>query len=227
MEQNIYAKNALTCEWTEMELDTLRENYCNMKVSRLAELICRSENAVRIKADQLGLRKTYSWTNEEVKLLKENYSSATTQELQSMFPHPLGSIIKKAKKLGLVRKNLERPTWHKDELSMLYEMAIQGLSDEEIANKLNRPIGSVIERRLELSIKLREPWSETETKLLKECYSKTHNNEDLLSMFSGRSTNAICKHASGLGLYKPDNWSNDVNLPSLNSSRFIRLSPLV
>jgi len=208
MEQNIYAKNALTCEWTEMELDTLRENYCNMKVSRLAELICRSENAVRIKADQLGLRKTYSWTNEEVKLLKEKYSLATTQELQFMFPHPLGSIAKKAEQLGLVRQNLERPTWRKDELSMLREMATQGLSDEEIANKLNRPIGSVIERRLELSIKLRETWSEAETELLKKHYSNT-DTDDLLIMFPGRSAVAIRSHASGLGLYKPDSWTSE------------------
>lgn len=189
-------------EWTATELELLKQNYRSISVLELATFVHRSKTAVEQKANQLGLRKTHTWTTEELELLQERYASANTDELKSLFQHPLGSVIKKAKQLELKRENIERPVWDDNELATLRELAMGGMSDQEIAQKLDRSIESTQRQRLRLSILLREFWSKTEDELLRRHY-ETRVTEDIATMLPGRTPNAIVK----LGLRKPEVWS--------------------
>jgi hypothetical protein len=197
-------------EWTVAELELVKQNYCSMAISELATLVHRSETAVIQKAKQFGLRKTHTWTFWELELLKKQYASASTDELKSLFRHPIGSIIKKAEQLGLNRDNVIRPNWSDDELAILRKLAMDGMSDQEISEKLGRPVESTQRQRLRLSILLRKSWNETEDEILKQRYEIT-TAEDLSLILSGRSPNAIAKRAVQLGLRKPEIWSEQMD----------------
>lgn len=204
-----YADNARQPRWAVTELELLKQNYHSMAVSGLAMLVHRSETAVIQKANQLGLHQRQNWTTEELELLQKRYASANTDELKSLFQHPLGSVIKKAEQLGLKRENVKRPVWGDYELATLHELVMGGMSDQEIARKLDRPVESTQRQRLRLSILSREFWSETEDELLRWHY-ETRVTEDIATMLPSRTPNAIVKRAAKLGLRKPEVWSEQM-----------------
>ncbi|MCT4665661.1 MAG: hypothetical protein N4A45_10545 [Flavobacteriales bacterium] len=61
-------------EWSEVEINYLRENYGETPFSELKKEFDRSDNSIRLKAKELGLtkRKNQAWTKEELEFLKSD-----------------------------------------------------------------------------------------------------------------------------------------------------------
>lgn len=67
--------------WTEQELETLRTMYADTKTAKLAELLGRTERAVYMAADSLGLKKSaaYLASPEACRLRRGAHVGAATQ----------------------------------------------------------------------------------------------------------------------------------------------------
>lgn len=67
--------------WTEQELETLRTMYADTKTATLAALLCRTERAVYMAADTLGLKKSaaYLASPEACRLRRGAHVGAATQ----------------------------------------------------------------------------------------------------------------------------------------------------
>jgi len=209
MKSNKYAQNATQPEWTHSELEMLKNGYHLMKIRQLSELLGRSETAIAQKARQIGLRKSMGWTDHELELLQICYTSATPEEIKSVLNrHTWFSIVKKAGQLGISRQNVERPKWSDQELETLRALARQGISDQAISAEIGRPLGSIREKRKQMSVFLKNKWSDTEDVLLLKNY-RDRTNDELESMLPRRSSNAIIKHAAQLGLEKTPVWTEN------------------
>ena len=76
-------------DWTNEELEKLREHYGKMINKELQEkyLPNRTENAIRRKASELGitLAQKSAWTEEELEILREYYGKISNERLQRQY----------------------------------------------------------------------------------------------------------------------------------------------
>ena len=95
--------------WTDQETELLRLNHQRMEYADLAQIIGKTETAVRNKCHRLGLRKKASaWTGEELRLLREYYQQTDTPDLAVLEQLFIGrhktNICRKAAELGLTKQ---------------------------------------------------------------------------------------------------------------------------
>jgi len=95
--------------WSERDIEILQNNYQHLNYVDLAELLNRSEAAVRNKVYQMGLRKRPDfWTEEEIILLTNHYSTneiVDLDKLEELFPgRKKSNISRKAREFGLTKQ---------------------------------------------------------------------------------------------------------------------------
>lgn len=92
--------------FTQKELDFIRENYAEMTVPEMAKELGRSSSDVKTRVQRLGLkkRKDKVWTVEAIKILIEKYSNTPSKEIAELLDCSIYNVHSKAYKLGL-RKN--------------------------------------------------------------------------------------------------------------------------
>ncbi len=215
-----YTDNAKQPKWTKQDENLLHQLFGSMSIGELSNKLGRSSNAIYLKANQLGLRKTATWTKDQLDFLRQHYASATAEELRTEFGHPLCSVIKKAEQL-----RLRRPwKWTNDELELLNQLVGKGLSDQEMAVELGRPVTTVAARRrksgtllknrwteaednaigkraAQLGLAKLEVWSEPMEQLLQRQYP-TSTIPELLALFPGKTRRQVKRRAQQLGLRK-------------------------
>jgi len=106
-------------QWTEGDLDKLRQLVSEGKsVTELTEVFSRSDKAVRVKIEKLGLNKdyrTYGWTDEQDKILRERYNTVkSVEELVPILGKSLQTIVSRAFALKIRRNRADHlsPNFH-------------------------------------------------------------------------------------------------------------------
>lgn len=91
--------------WTKKEDDYIKKHYKNTDVSVLAKELKRTRNAVRIRAQKLGIKKRKHWTNEEDIYVDKNYEYTPKEEMMKHLKRDWRSIKSRAEILGVNRGN--------------------------------------------------------------------------------------------------------------------------
>jgi len=95
-------KNRVLEEWSDEEIEFLKNNYGKMKIAEIAKALNKNVFTVKNKAIKLGLRKKPpKWTQDEIEYLKSNYGKIPTTEIAEVLGRSVGAIYSKANELGL------------------------------------------------------------------------------------------------------------------------------
>lgn len=104
MARNLYKR------WTETHDEVLRRSYGTVSADRIAEVLGRTEHAVRKRAKVLGLSskrgpKDTAWTEQQVADLRRLYPSAPWPMLTEAIGKSRTAIQGKARQLGVRRRD--------------------------------------------------------------------------------------------------------------------------
>ena len=86
--------------WSHEDIEKLKKYYGKLPKRELLKIISDKwdYDAIRRKAQYLGLTTSRNWTEDEIKILKENYSKCMMKELLILLPNRTNlSITEKAK----------------------------------------------------------------------------------------------------------------------------------
>lgn len=124
-------------EWTENEIQTLKDNYKKMTVAQIQELLPhRSISAIRCKMEKLRLLQRPLWNIEEDKLLSQLYPILPIDKVIKHFPNRTrDAIILHAIKLDL--KSYDYNPWTKEEDNYI-RSNWETVPDKLIADNLGR-----------------------------------------------------------------------------------------
>lgn len=87
--------------WTSEEERYLINNYMTLKYCTIAEVLNKTEGAIRAKCFDLKLVKNNAWSCEEIEYLKENYNQKSIKEIAEYLNRTENSVRLKANKNGL------------------------------------------------------------------------------------------------------------------------------
>lgn len=92
-------------DWTDDRVEFIRANYKRMTYREIAVTLGLRVDAVRVKAQKLGLRKNpvIRWTDEEIGRLVRLRQSHTIDEISKIMGRPREGIRDRLKKLGCVK----------------------------------------------------------------------------------------------------------------------------
>lgn len=160
--------------WTEEEKEYLRKNYRDGDISIIAAELGRSNEAVKLTAARLNLKKSNFWTEEEISYLKNNYTKMNYEKIGEKLNRSANSIHQKINDLNLPRK---QENWTEDDLIYLEYFVYEG--DEklkEAAKFLGRTLDAVetMLKRLRKENKnvyyLNKKWTEKEDDFIRKHY---------------------------------------------------------
>jgi hypothetical protein len=93
--------------WTNEEIDILIKNYPINGVAGCTSFLDRNKNAIRVKANKLGLNILNVWGTDEILFLKENYSNFGSKYCGEKLRRDAKDIKEKAYKLKIPRITTE------------------------------------------------------------------------------------------------------------------------
>lgn len=126
-------------KWSQHDLNILRQHYNKIDNKTIQKMLSKywSINAIRAKAQLLGLTKSRIWSKEEEDLLIEIFPTKTMNEVLSCFPkRTFCSIMGKAHALGLISKFYNDKKYTDDDLNLLKENYLN-MTDEELSLKIS------------------------------------------------------------------------------------------
>lgn len=88
-------------EFTEDEIQHIKENYSNETVKSIAERFDRNWGSVMQKIQQLGLKKTPKWTDNELEFIKDNWQDMSDSEIADQLKRPRLMVGTKRRDMGL------------------------------------------------------------------------------------------------------------------------------
>lgn len=138
--------------WSKTELNTLCTNIIDRKSAKyISILLNRSEGAVQAKATDLNLNFTSinTWSSRETNILKTNNHSV--QYLINKLNRSEYSIRSKLAELKIYIKG---HYWKESEITLLYKLALEKYTAQEIGVRLKRTKSSIKNKTYELGIKL-------------------------------------------------------------------------
>lgn len=120
--------------WTDENIELLKENYVNMDTNVLAQLLGKSRQAVRDKANSLGIKRGRSktWTQEENEYMRKHYPTTPIKECVDYLNRSEKSIYMQAKLLGIKKD--------KDYLSSLFREKMNSVFVQNMYKKGNIPL---------------------------------------------------------------------------------------
>lgn len=134
------SKNKELIDWTKLEKNALGEEPEWVDQERRKILLSKRPSKIRGK-----------WTKKEEKKLLSLYNSKNYKEIAVIMGRTESSIMQKIGKLNGTKR--KRRDWTIKEIATLKELLKQGLSDIEIADKLDRSKSSITTKRLFLEKK--------------------------------------------------------------------------
>lgn len=136
--------------WSEEEIDILKNSYFKgLPLKDIEKLLNGKFNqrSIATKANKLGIAKIKKWTDEEIDIMKNYYSSMPLDEICKLLPNrKRDNIIAKAKNLGVKSYEYLQKHWSEEDLEFLI-FNYKNMTDEEIANILNRSVDSIRGKR--------------------------------------------------------------------------------
>lgn len=184
--------------WSAEEDVYLRQHYTNRTSAQLAEELCRTTGAVKMRLIQLGLTKARLWTTHEDEQLRQVYLTHSDPQIAAMFGCKVHVARYRMRKLGLRRRR-----WTETEDRYLRKW-VGKKSFVEIAGTLGRGHGSVRNRALRLGLSyvhLARRWQPEEEQYLREHYA--HSSRIEITRRLQRSWVAVVLRARALKLRRP------------------------
>lgn len=100
-------KRLLNSEWSEEDINILKEYYGEKSTKQLAILLpYRTESSIVTKGYKLGLESRIRWSDEDIEIFIKEYPIKTNKELANIFNRTPTAIMGEALKLGL-KKDIE------------------------------------------------------------------------------------------------------------------------
>ncbi|MBC8551999.1 MAG: hypothetical protein H8D23_20325 [Candidatus Brocadiales bacterium] len=128
---NIANKMKLTRNrWTSKEEDLVRELYSEKGPRHLSNLINKSPETIKAKANSLGIKSDVWWTDGEISFLKDNYSLEMNRDIAKKLNRTKSSVAHMARKLGIT--SIKESQLEKDAEIFLKENKINFVSQEKI-----------------------------------------------------------------------------------------------
>ena len=140
--------------WTDEEVSWLMDNYNSATSDEIEERYHPRHNlrAVQTKAQKMGLTQTHFWTSEEDEILKKYYSIKPLDEIYRLLPgRSYNSIVCRGQKLGVVSLNYIQEKYSLEQEQFIIDN-FGKLSDQEIADTLNKPLCGIQEKRRRLGL---------------------------------------------------------------------------
>ena len=183
--------------YTEEELEYIRENYNNMTTNELAAKLNKSIGSINNATRKMGLVKQphNKWTDAEIEFLKNNYINMTSEEISCHINHTVDAVNAMRDKLNLVRNK----NWSEDEIQFLKDN-FESTLFSELSKILNRTESAIRAKCFDLNLFKNSPWTDDEIDFIKENYMEMKTSD--ISKTLNRTMSAIELKASRLGLKK-------------------------
>ncbi|WP_343680017.1 hypothetical protein [Chryseobacterium arthrosphaerae] len=151
MDLNIKGKSEIDY-WSEKEIIFLTKNRL-LSNAEISEQIGRSENAVSLKRNKLGVPQiSKNYDEFEIEYLIVNYHEKSVKEISEFLGRSASSIQSKAYELGITKKS---EYWSKSEVEFLQKNI--KLSNEKLSKSINKSINQIAYKKAHLrSIEIRE-----------------------------------------------------------------------
>ena len=138
--------------WNKDDVEFIKEHYNTMNASEIQPLLkdYHTVNAISSKAKKLGLTQSKDWMEEEIEIIKQYYSILPTEEFYKiMTTRTSNAVVCKAMQLGIKSYEKLRQEYTQEEEQFIIDN-FGVLSDEEIAQKLNRGVKGISDKRRKL-----------------------------------------------------------------------------
>lgn len=121
--------------WNKTDERLLRKYYAaGMHRDEIAELLERSELAIKTRLGRLGLTRPRRWTAEQIETAKAHRGKLTIGQISTLVGKSETAVYQLFNRLGLVKKQKKRPAL----LRLIKAKHKLGWSDAEICNEWNR-----------------------------------------------------------------------------------------
>lgn len=187
-----------TKNYTQDEIDYLKENYSTLTTRDLSIKLNKTESSIRHKVRSLGLIKQphKPWTDEEIQYLKDNYIGKTSKEIGDFLGRSVNSINAKRDEYSLFR---DKP-WSTDEVDYIVRN-FETMTHAAMGKILSRTEQAVRAKCFDLNLYKKElPWSEYEINFVKEHYMEMRTSD--ISKILNRTSSAVEIKAGRMGLKK-------------------------
>lgn len=184
--------------YTQEELEYIRENYDDMTAQELAIKLNKSIGSINNATRKMGLIKQLHkpWTVDEIEYLKNNYIEKTSEDIGKYLNRSIQSVNAERDRLGLIRNE----QWDKKDVDYLVDN-FEKMTHAEMGYVLNRTEQSVRAKCFDLDLFKKElPWTDDEISFVRENYMEMKTSD--ISKILNRTMNAIELKAARLGLKK-------------------------
>jgi predicted transcriptional regulator len=184
--------------YTQEELEYIKENYNKMTVKEIAEKLNKSVGSISNATRKMGLIKQLHkpWTLYEIEYLKNNYIQKTSEEIGEYLNRSTQSVNAERDRLGLIRNE----PWTSEDIDYLINN-FESMSHAEIGHALNRTEQADRAKCFDLNLFKKElPWSDYEINFIKDYYMEMKTSD--ISKILNRTNSAIELKASRMGLKK-------------------------
>lgn len=139
--------------WSEDDIKILQQNY-GKPLEEIQKMLHNKHSlrAISSKAIKLGIAEKNNWSDDETKILIDHYSFIPMNEIEKMLPNRNhDSIINQARKLGIKSYYYLNEKYSKEQKEFILNN-YKTMTDQEIANCLNKPLSGIQEQRRKLGI---------------------------------------------------------------------------
>lgn len=214
--------------WTEQEDNILKENYNNIKLEDLINMLNnKTKNAILKRASDLRLKnKQVKWTQDEIDILKQYYKSIGAEGIHELFikRHTVKNIREKANAIGLTRRSKPRE-WTDEEVYLLKELYNTYSVDYLIENYFQDRTRCQIEKKkrelnLVVTTKFKNGksfWTQDKVDLLYKFYPYMNTEEFYNKYFcEDISMSAMYGKIVKLGIKKDEDFGNEWTEEQIN-----------
>lgn len=162
--------------WSDEDINCLINNFGRKTYKEISECMNNrhSPNAIKLKAQKLGLTFSQEWTNEEKNILLKYYSILPKEQFLKKLPNRTeASVVCMGMKLGVKSYAYLQNTYSDADRQFILENADK-MSDLEIAEKLHKTVNGVQEQRRKIGLyKFHKDYSHYEnfSKFFRGCLS--------------------------------------------------------
>lgn len=135
--------------WTKEDEEILRQKYNVISTKELEVLMAyrHTAQAIRTKAEKMGLGKDPFWSAEEEKILKDNYSFIPKNEMCLLLPNRTPDAIMNHAKLLEIKSYQYLNEKYNPEAKQFIVDNWQVMTDQEIADAIGKTARGVMEQR--------------------------------------------------------------------------------
>lgn len=140
--------------WKSSDVEILKQHYGDISINELQNMLedHHTLGAIRIKAEKIGLGKNQKWSDEEIEIFKKYYSILPKEEFAKLLPNRTeNAIICKGMNLGIRSYKYLSEKYSEEEKQFILDN-YKNMTDQEMADALNKPLSGIQEQRRKLGI---------------------------------------------------------------------------